>query len=467
VTAGRGGTAGRFGPGGTSGPVAPHASTTIRGADRLRGTLRLPGDKSITHRALILAALARGESRIRNGSDGLDCNSTAGVLAELGVVIDRLGPSDGGRIERLVRSPGRAAWHQPAGVLDAGNSGTTLRLMAGVLAGTPVRAVLDGDDSLRGRPVARIIEPLRRMGATLHARAADTLPPLTVEGRSPLTAIVHRTTVPSAQVKSAVLLAGLSAQGTVEVREAVATRDHTERMLRDRGVHVTAEAADGDWVVRMEGGATVEARDQRVPGDISAAAFWLVAGAAHRDAELALEDVGINPTRRAIVDLLRRMGAAIREEPLPTDGSEPTARLTVASSDLRAIDLDASDVARAIDEIPAICLAAACAHGTTRIHGAGELRRKESDRIAGIADGLGALGVRISVEGDDLAIVGRPDRAGFGMTGTTVQTRDDHRLAMTFAVAGLLARGETTLDDAASAAVSYPGFFTDLERVRA
>jgi 3-phosphoshikimate 1-carboxyvinyltransferase len=288
-----------------------------------------------------------------------------------------------------------------------------------------------------------------------------------VEGRSPLTAIVHRTTVPSAQVKSAVLLAGLSAQGAVEVREAVATRDHTERMLRDRGVRVTAEAADGEWVVRMEGGATVHARDDRVPGDISAAAFWLVAGAAHRNAELRLERVGLNPTRRAIVDLLRRMGAEIREEPLATDGSEPVGTLTVTTSDLRAIELDPSDVARAIDEIPAICLAAACATGTTRIRGAGELRRKESDRIAGITDGLGAFGVRVSMEGDDLAIVGRPDRAGFGMTGTTVETRDDHRLAMTFAVAGLLSDGETTLDDAASAAVSYPDFFTDLERVRA
>lgn len=455
------------GPGEVVGAVAGQTSAVIRRAGRLRGILRLPGDKSVTHRALIFAALAQGESRISDGSDGLDCNSTAAVLGELGVEVVRLGWPEAGRVDRLVRSPGRAGWSEPSTVLDAGNSGTTLRLMAGVLAGTPVRAVLDGDASLRGRPVARIIEPLRRMGATLHARAADTLPPLTVEGRSPLTAIVHRTSVPSAQVKSAVLLAGLSAHGAVEVREAVATRDHTERMLRDRGVRVTAEATDGEWVVRMEGGATVQARDDRVPGDISAAAFWLVAGAAHRDAELRLERVGLNPTRRTIVDLLRRMGAEIREEQLATDGSEPVGTLTVTTSDLRAIELDPSDVARAIDEIPALCLAAACATGTTRIRGAGELRRKESDRIAGITDGLGAFGVRVTVEGDDLAIVGRPDRAGFGMTGTTVETRDDHRLTMTFAVAGLLADGETTLDDAASAAVSYPDFFTDLERVRA
>jgi len=460
---------------GSGGPVEPPVGRTpaaILHARRLRGTLRVPGDKSITHRALILAALARGESRIGDGSDGLDCNSTAGVLAQLGVQVERLDASDGGRVDRLVRSPGRAGWREAGSVLDAGNSGTTLRLMAGVLAGTPGRAVLDGDASLRARPVARIIEPLRRMGATLHARAADTLPPLTVEGRSPLMAIAHRTTVPSAQVKSAILLAGLSARGTVEVREAVATRDHTERMLRDRGIRVTAETSDGEWVVRMEGGATVQARDERVPGDISAAAFWLVAGAAHRDAQLTLEHVGLNPTRRAILDLLRRMGAEIREEPLATGGSEPggsepVGTLTVTTSDLRAVELDPPDVARAIDEIPAICLAAACAAGTTRIRGAGELRRKESDRIAGIADGLRALGVHVSVDGDDLEIAGRPDLPGFGMTGTTVETRDDHRLAMMFAVAGLLAEGETTLDDAVSTAVSYPGFFTDLERVRA
>ncbi len=445
-------------------PAARTAS--IRHARHLRGTLRLPGDKSITHRALILAAIAEGESRIRDGSDGLDCNSTAGALAALGVRIERRGSAEGGRVDRLVRSPGRGGWSEPAGVLDAGNSGTTLRLLAGVLAGTPLRAVIDGDDSLRRRPVARIIEPLRRMGATVHARAADTLPPLTVEGRSPLEAIVHRPTVPSAQVKSAILLAGLSARGTVEVREAVATRDHTERMLRDRGVDVTS-FEDGDWVVRMEGGATVQPRDERVPGDVSAAAFWLVAGAAHPDAELTLEGVGLNPTRRAVVELLRRMGAEIRVEPLATDASEPVGTLTVSSSRLRAIEVDAADVARAIDEIPALCLAAACAEGTTRIHGAGELRNKESDRIAGIADGLSALGARVAVEGDDLAIEGRAGVPGFGLVGAPVRTLGDHRLAMTFAVAGLLAEGETTLDDAASAAVSYPGFFRDLERVSA
>ncbi len=441
--------------------------TVVHPAARLRGSLRLPGDKSITHRALILGALASGESHVYGGSDGLDCNSTAGVLEALGVSVERLGAPDGGRVDRVVRSPGRQGWREAAGVLEAGNSGTTLRLMSGVLAGTPMYAVLDGDASLRGRPVARIIEPLRRMGATLHARAADTLPPLTIVGRSSLSAIAHRTPVPSAQVKSAVLLAGLSARGVVEVREAIATRDHTERMLRARGIDVREGPADGEWVIRMEDGGSVQPRDERVPGDISAAAFWLVAGAAHRDAELTLESVGVNPTRRGVVDLLRTMGAQIREEPLATDGTEPMATLTVFTSDLRAIDLGPGDVARAVDEIPALCLAAACARGITHIRGAGELRRKESDRIAGIAGGLAALGARVAVDGDDLTIEGRPDLPAFGLTGAAVQAHEDHRLAMLFAVAGLLADGETAIDDAASVAVSYPGFFTDLERVRA
>ncbi len=443
------------------------AGVVVRPAARLRGRLRLPGDKSITHRALILAGIAEGESRVMGGSDGLDCNSTAGVLRALGVTVERLGSAEGGRVDRLVRSPGRSGWHEPVGVLDAGNSGTTLRLMAGVLAGTPMYTVLDGDASLRGRPVARIIEPLRRMGATLHARSADTLPPVTIVGRASLAAIVHRSLVPSAQVKSAVLLAGLSAEGMIQVHEAVSTRDHTERMLRARGVAVRGVPADGAWLVTMEGGATVQALDEQVPGDVSAAAFWLVAGAAHRDAELTLESVGVNPTRRAVIDLLGRMGARILEDPVPTAGAEPMANLSVSTSDLRGIDLEAEDVARAIDEIPALCLAAACASGTTRIRGAGELRRKESDRIAGIVDGLTALGVRISADGDDIEITGAAGRRSFGLVGAPVRTHDDHRLAMTFAIAGLLAEGETSLDEGASAAVSYPGFFSDLERMRA
>jgi 3-phosphoshikimate 1-carboxyvinyltransferase len=307
------------------------------------------------------------------------------------------------------------------------------------------------------------------MGAVLHARSTDSLPPVTVVGRTPLVAIDTRTPVPSAQVKSAILLAGLRAEGTTTVREAVPTRDHTERMLRARGVAVETEVggADGEVAVRIEGGTRVQAVSERVPGDVSAAAFWLVAAAAHPDAELTLRGVGINPTRRAIVDILRSMGGDIDERPAAsgaTEGGagEPTADLVVRSSELRSIDLAAADVARAIDEIPILCLAAACASGTTRIRGAGELRAKESDRITGVAAGIAALGGRIDVDGDDLTIHG-----GRSLDGATTDSLDDHRLAMTFAVAGLLARGETTVLHPTSASISYPGFFNDLEKVRA
>jgi 3-phosphoshikimate 1-carboxyvinyltransferase len=364
-----------------------------------------------------------------------------------------------------VVSPGVDGLREPRERLDCGNSGTSLRLMSGVLAGLPMTCVLDGDDSLRRRPVARIIEPLRSMGAELHARRNDTLPPLTVVGRTPLTAIDYRTPVPSAQVKSAILLAGLRADGRTTVREAVPTRDHTERMLRARGVPVDrTDAADGSVAWTVQGGVAVQALTEWVPGDVSAAAFWLVAGAIHPDAELTLHDVGVNPTRRAVIDILRSMGARIEERPKAgtTDVGEPMADLVVRTSLLQAVELGPAEVAAAIDEIPVLCLAASVAVGTTVIRGAGELRHKESDRIAGVAAGLRALGAKVEVDGDDLRIAGVAV-----LRGAETDSLDDHRLAMTFAIAGLVAAGETTIGHPASAAISYPGFFDDLERVRA
>jgi len=437
----------------------------VSNAACLRGELRLPGDKSVSHRALILAALATGESRIARAGDGADVRSTAGIVRALGATVERT-QVDGRTVDYRVSSPGADGLTAPAAPLDCGNSGTSLRLMAGALAGLPLTAILDGDGSLRRRPVARIIDPLRAMGASLHAREGDTLPPLTVIGRSPLTAIDYTTSVPSAQVKSAILLAGLRAAGSTTVRESVATRDHTERMLRARGVTVRSEAATGGGAtVTIHGGQTVGAIDECVPGDISAAAFWLVAAAIHPDAELTLRDVGVNPTRRGVLDLLARMGAEIDERPHggPDDGQgEPLADLTARSSALRGIELSQADVAGAIDEIPILCLAAALAAGPTTIRGAGELRHKESDRIAGIVAGLEALGARVDVDGDDLRI-----RGGARLTGATTDSLDDHRLAMTFAIAGLVASGRTTIARPGSVAISYPGFFDDLERVRA
>jgi 3-phosphoshikimate 1-carboxyvinyltransferase len=441
----------------------------VRPATRLRGELHMPGDKSISHRALLLAALAAGESRIFGAGDGADVRSTAGIVARLGVTVERVGGGDR-TVDYDVRSPGADGLVEPDGVLDCGNSGTSLRLTAGLLAGLPLYAVLDGDDSLRRRPVARIIEPLRSMGAALSARRNDSLPPLTVVGHTPLRAIDVTTPVPSAQVKSAILLAGLRADGTTTVREAIATRDHTERMLRARGVPVTRTDAEpsagrGEVAWSVVGGVPVRAIDELVPGDISAAAFWLVAAAIHPDAELTLTGVGINPTRRAVIDLLRAMGARIDERvtrPGDEGVGEPIADRVASSSDLEAIELGPSDVAAAIDEIPILCLAATQARGTTVIRGADELRHKESDRIAGIATGLTALGAAVDVAGGDIRIHGRRP-----LRGASTDSLDDHRLAMTFAVAGLIARGETIVGRPGSASISYPGFFTDLEGVRA
>ena len=440
----------------------------IEPAGRLRGTLELPGDKSVTHRALLMAGLAAGRSTVSAASDGADCRSTASCLRQLGVEVTRLPGAGAGRVDWIVDSPGRDGWLEPSAPLDCGNSGTTLRLLAGILAGTPVYAVLDGDASLRERPVARIIEPLRRMGATLHARSSDTRAPLTVIGRRPLGPIEHTTSVPSAQVKSAVLLAGLTAQGVTTVREPVATRDHTERMLRARGVDVESrEAPDGGMVVSVEGGTQVRLLDQTIPADLSAAAFWLVAGAVHPDADLTLPGVGVNPTRRAVIDLLRAMGARIEERPLEDAGGEPLADLRVTSSDLTGIDVSAADVARSIDEIPALAVAAVCASGTSRFRGAGELRRKESDRLEGIRAGLAAFGVDVSIDDDDLIVHGPGDRAALRAPDIRLDTAGDHRLVMAFAIAGLVAGGATHVADPTAAAVSYPGFFDHLERVRA
>jgi len=450
-------------------PLPGEPPRSVSSAARLRGEPRLPGDKSISHRALLLAALAQGRSLVSGAGDGRDVQATAGIVATLGVTVERV-REDGLNVDYLVVSPGVDGLREAEGVLDCRNSGTSLRLCSGMLAGLPFFSVLDGDSSLRTRPVARIIEPLRSMGAELYARKAHSLPPLVVIGRSQLRPIDYATPVPSAQVKSAILLAGLRAEGTTTVREKVATRDHTERMLRARGIPVRREPAEdrrGEAVAwSVDGGLTLTGLDERVPADPSAAAFWLVAGAIHPDADLTLRAVGVNPTRRAAIDLLVRMGALIEEHPIgpaePSDAGEPLADLAVRSSDLVAVDLGPAEVASAIDEIPILCLAATQARGRTTIRGAGELRNKESDRIAGIAAGLTALGASIEVSGDDIAITGPTP-----LRGAATEALDDHRLAMTFAVAGTVASGTTTIDRAESAAVSYPSFYTELERLTA
>ena len=445
-------------------PVVDQVS--VAQARRLRGELHLPGDKSISHRALLLALLADGESRITGASDGRDVRATADVATALGAHLTRSG-NNPKAVDYIVVSPGRAALAEPSGILDCRNSGTTFRLGAGILAGLPGFGVLDGDESLRRRPMGRVAAPLVAMGAGVAGRAGTTLAPFAISGTTGLRGIDHATSVASAQVKSCVLLAGLAATGSTSVRESILTRDHTERMLRARGVQVRTEHLDdGGAVHTVVGPATVRPLDERVPGDISGAAFWMVAAAIHPDADLLLRNVGTNPTRRGIIDLLRRMGAEIEERPVGTGGAmssgEPSADLTIRSSTLHGIDVDPGESAAAIDEIPVLCLAAAVASGRSRIRGVGELRHKESDRVAGIVAGLAALGARIRADGDDIEIEG-----GRALRGAPVASRDDHRLAMTFAVAALVAEGTTLVGEPASADVSYPGFFGERERVRA
>jgi 3-phosphoshikimate 1-carboxyvinyltransferase len=432
-------------------------------AARLDGELRLPGDKSISHRALMLALLAEGESRVRGAGDGADVRSTAGIVQALGADVERApGVDQAGNVDYRVRSVGAAAIRQPEGALDCGNSGTSLRLFAGILAGRPLRVTLDGDASLRSRPMARIIEPLRAMGASIEGSEGGR-PPLHLTGSAPLQAIDWTTPVPSAQVKSAILLAGLRAAGTTTVRESIATRDHTERMLRARGVAVRSRIDDGGGVVvEIDDGGTVRAVDEQVPGDPSAAAFWLVAGAIHPAASLRLRDVSVNPTRRAILDVLRRMGTQIDETAIDALApGEPIADLDVRSGELTACELEPAVTAAAIDEIPILCLAATQARGRSVIRGASELRHKESDRIAGIVNGLSALGARIEAAGDDIVIDGPTS-----LRGAVVDSLGDHRLALTFAIAGLVATGRTTIIDADAVGISYPTFFADLERIR-
>jgi 3-phosphoshikimate 1-carboxyvinyltransferase len=451
-----------------AGTIASSGVVEVQPSRWISGQVDLPGDKSISHRALMLALLANGATTIHGASDGEDVRSTARIVARLGAKVE-VEPNDagGGNVDVRVTPPVDGA-REPSSPLDCGNSGTSLRLFAGILAGQPMRAVLDGDASLQGRPVARIIEPLRSMGATIEGSRGDAVPPVTVIGRNPLRAIDWSTPVPSAQVKSAILLAGLRADGTTTVREAVATRDHTERMLRARGVPVRSRIeAGGGAVIEIDGGATVQARSERVPGDPSAAAFWLVLGAISPAADLSLRRVGVNPTRRAAIDILRRMGAAIDETEVEHsvdstgDTGEPVANLRVRTSTLEPLDMDAAATAAAIDEIPILCLAATQARGRSVIRGAGELRHKESDRIAGVVDGLRALGGHVAVRGDDLEIDG-PTR----LRGAHVDSLGDHRLALMFAIAGLVAEGSTSIARAESVAISYPSFFSDLERIQ-
>jgi 3-phosphoshikimate 1-carboxyvinyltransferase len=416
--------------------------------------VRPPGDKSISHRYALLAAIADGTSTIRGYSTGADCASTLACLRALGVSVDQAG-RDAAGLHLRIEGRGLRGLQPPGSLLDAGNSGSTMRMLAGVLAAHAFDASISGDESLQRRPMRRIIMPLERMGARIDSH--DGRPPLTIHGSSTLRAIDFSPEVPSAQVKSAVLLAGLQTSGTTQVNEPLPTRDHTERALEAFGATVTRNGR----TVAIEGGQSLIARDLQVPGDISSAAFWMVAAASLPDSEVIIEDVGLNPTRTGILDILRRMGASIEiRGGAPTSG-EPTGTVVVRHGRLLPTEITPEEVPGVIDELPV--LGALATHGgELRVSGAQELRVKESDRISALADGFRRMGAQIEEAPDGFHVRGQTR-----LRGGEVDARNDHRLAMAFAVAALGASGPTTIHDAGAAAVSYPEFFSVLESLRA
>ena len=418
----------------------------------LHGAVQVPGDKSLSHRAAIFNAIAEGSAVIENFLIGADPLATVGCLRALGVQID-LEPQDERSACLTVHGAGLNGLREPADVISAENSGTTMRLLSGVLAGQPFLSVLTGDASLRSRPMARIVEPLRRMGATFHGRDNDRLPPLVIRGGQ-LQGIDYRSPVASAQVKSSIMLAALSASSTTTIEEPALSRDHTERMLAAMGaaVHYQGSTVTVEPAVRP-----LRAASFRIPGDISAAAFWMVAATLHPEAEVHLPGVGINPTRSGVIDVLRAMGADIELGEERLVGGEPVADLTVRSGRLHGTRIAGDMIPRVIDEIPVLALAAALADGETVIADAQEARVKESDRIATTARELRRLGSEVEERPDGLWI-----RGGARLRGSVCRSDGDHRLAMTLAVAGLLAEGETRIADAEAVAVSYPGFWNDL-----
>lgn len=424
----------------------------ITSARSVKGTVRVPGDKSVSHRAVMLTALAKGTSTIENFSPGEDCASTIRCFRSLGVTID----DSAERIE--VHGIGRSDLRQPTEALDCGNSGTTMRLLVGILAGQPFESVLTGDDSLRKRPMGRVIEPLTRMGAEIASE--DGFAPLRIHGGS-LKGIEYLTPVASAQIKSCVLLAALFADGPTSVIEATISRDHTERMLRALGLDVIETSADGRHTVGVNGPVVPDAASIVVPGDISSAAFFMVAAACLEGSELFLEGVGVNPTRYAIVDILRRCGAEIDVHEKAGEW-EPTADIVIRgglTAQDSPIDLSGDVIASVIDEVPILAvLGTKLKHGMV-VRGARELRVKESDRIMAIVRNLQKMGADVD-EFDDGFRIG-PSR----LSGADIETFGDHRIAMAFAVAGLLAAGPTEISDHECADISYPGFFNELDRV--
>lgn len=406
------------------------------------GEITVPGDKSISHRAIMLASIAQGTSHVTGFLEGEDCLATMNAFQQMGVQIDRVGEGT-----LSIRGVGREGLAQPSKTLDLGNSGTSMRLLTGLLAGQSIQTELVGDGSLMKRPMRRVCDPLSLMAANVST-SEDGTPPVLIQPVDQLQAISYELPVASAQVKSAILLAGLYAQGTTTVIESKITRDHTERMLAS--FNYPLEVKDGR--ISVEGGNQLQATELQVPADISSAAFFIVAACIADKGEITIHNVGMNPTRTGVIDILQQMNANIEVHNRAMMGGEPTASVTIRTSQLKGIDVPTHLVPSAIDEFPIICIAAACAEGVTRVTNAEELRVKESDRISQVAKGLTALNIKVEEFPDGLSITGGE------FSGGTIESGHDHRVAMSFAVASLRANANIEITDCQNVATSFPGF---------
>ena len=430
------------------GPISPGTSARFEPSDPLRGTLRPPPDKSVSHRAALIAAMGEGETTIEGYLDAADTRSTLAAVRALGAIVE----GDGDAIEPRLRVGGVGLRGAAAAAIDVGNAGTLLRLLPGWLAGQEAGEwTLDGDDSIRRRPVDRIAKPLAAMGAQISCRKGR-FTPVAIEA-APLQGIEYELPVASAQVKSCLLFAGLLAEGETRIVEPLPTRDHSERMLAAAGAEV--ERADG--VVSVRPAALLEPGEIAVPADFSSAAFFAVAALLVPGSDVTLAGVGLNPTRTGLLSILDRMGASIEVEPESERGGEPSGRLRVRSSQLRGTEVGGAEVPLAIDELPLVALAACFAEGETTIRDAGELRRKESDRIATVSEALTALGASVETSEDGMRIAG-----GGELRGGAIDSHGDHRIAMLGAIAGLASKEGVEVAGMDAAAVSYPGFERDL-----
>ena len=427
----------------------PMRGVFINPVSSVEGEIQVPGDKSISHRAALLGGMAHGETHVSNFLLGQDCLSTLRCLKQLGVHWERRGT------EVWIRGEGMEAWQEPSDILDAGNSGTTSRLMLGALAGSPFAVTLTGDASLRSRPMRRVTDPLKQMGAQIMGRQGGNFVPLTMSGGH-LQGQVFRTTVASAQVKSAIILAGLRASGETRVEEPALSRDHTERMLRGFGVEVQSEGT----VAKVHGGGYLTGQEVSVPGDISSAAFFLVLGSLVGRGEMILPNVGVNPTRTGILDVLKAMGADIELLNVAEICGEPRATLRVRPARLKGIEIGGEMIPRLIDEIPILALAASLAEGETVIRDAAELRVKETDRIRTVAEGLNALGAKVEELPDGLRIQGQTF-----LRGGQASSLGDHRLAMAWAIAGFVSKEGVSVENMEAADVSYPDYLSVIKKV--